>query len=234
MRPNLHMKKAGSIVGVLAVCFCCMSSWGTLPDSRYQYAADGEYSDLLILPWKSHKVGSPTIEFKCPQCFEEQKAAARYTDAMLFNGVVKFAGESVVAGFSLAAFDCTDEMKIEVQRLMAASESELASPSFVKSIASLAGRKDIVETGAEKVGGKNAFWCTTRMVRRVGNQVVYCGLQRIYLIPVKNGKKLVTANFVVGALGVDEIPYADFKAFQPIAEKIVKNLKINESKWNLW
>lgn len=121
-----------------------------------------------------------------------------------------------------------------MKKLMSASESELASPSFVKSIASLAGRKDIVETGAAKVGGKNAFWCTTRMERRVGEQVVYRGLQRIYLIPVKNGKKLVTAGFVVGALGVDEIPYADFKAFQPIAEKIVKSLKINESKWKLW
>ena len=60
---------------------------------RYQYAADGEYSDLLILPWKSHKVGSPTIEFKCPQCFEEQNVSARYADVMLFNGVVKFAGD---------------------------------------------------------------------------------------------------------------------------------------------
>lgn len=228
------MKKAKTLFGTLAVGFCCMSALGMLPDSRYQYAADGEYSDLLILPWKSHKVGSPTIEFKCPQCFEEQKAAARYTDAMLFNGVVKFAGESVVAGFSLAAFDCTDEMKTEVKKLMAASESELASPSFVRSIASLAGRKDIVETGAAKVGGKNAFWCTTRMVRRVGNQFVYRGLQRIYLIPVKNGKKLVGATFVVGVLGADETPYSDFKAFQPIAEKIVKSMKINESKWKFW
>lgn len=228
------MRNVKTLFGVLMVGFCYLSARGALPDSRYQYAADGEYDDLLVLPWASYKVGNPTVEFQCPKCIERQKVADRYADAMLFNGTVKFAAGNVVAGFTLVSLDCVDEMKIEVKKLMAASESELASPSFVKSIASLAGRKDIVETGAARVAGKNAFWCTTRMARRVGNQVVYHGLQRIYLIPVKNGKKVVMANFVVGVLGADEIPYSDFKAFQPIAEKILKSLKINESKWKLW
>lgn len=107
------MKK--TLFCAMVVGFCCLSAWGTLPDSRYQYAADGEYDDLLVLPWASYKVGDPTIEFQCPKCIERQKVADRYVEAMLFNGIVKFAAGNVVAGLTLVSLDCKDEMKAEVK-----------------------------------------------------------------------------------------------------------------------
>lgn len=228
------MKKSGTLFGALAVGFCCLSAWGTLPDSRYQYAAGVEYDDLLVLPWVSREVDDPSMVFQCPKCMENQKVSDRYAEAMRFSGVVKLAAGNVMACFILGSYGCTDAAKAEVEKLMAASESELASPLFVKSIASLAGKKEIVETGAAKVGGRKAFWCTIRMERRVGNQVVYRGLQRMYFVPLENGKKVVMTGYAVGVLGVDEIPYADFKAFQPIGEKIVESLKIDERKRKLW
>jgi len=75
---------------------------GAMPDSRYQYAADGEYDDLcLVVPWVDSTASKLSIEFRYPKCAELQPADRRYADTMLFNGVIKFAGGMLSEGWPL-------------------------------------------------------------------------------------------------------------------------------------
>lgn len=205
---------------------------------KRQCAADGEYDDLLILPWVDDKVDHGMICFRRPRCVIAQQIAEQYRDVMLFNGTIKLAAGNVVVGFSLAKYagaEAPDGLRSGLKKLFSATAEEMTSPEFIRSISALAGRNDVVKYGGTKVGGKNAFWSMVKMERRVGDVVAYRGLQKVYLIPVKGGAQFLSATFLVGASGVGRMPYADFNAFKPAGEKFIKSIVIRDKpKWKFW
>lgn len=206
---------------------------GSVPNSRYQYADDSEYEGLLGLPWVDKSTKKVSVDFKCPKCMETQEVSERFKETSLYNGVIKLVGGNVVLGFQLQTIP--NNGNDEFRMIQFAKDEEMNSKSFFRKFTSLTGRKDVLEIGMAKVSGLNGLWATTKMERRVGGQLVYRGVNRMYMIPLKNGKQVVMANMTVGVLGAEEIPYADFKAFLPVGEKIMKSVKIKEGpKWKFW
>lgn len=199
---------------------------GSIPSSRYQYAEDCEYESLLALPWVNRNTRKVKVEFKCPKSMEETEVAPMYKDTSLYNGAIKLVGGNVVLMFQLFAIPNADSD--EFRLIQQAKDKDFQSTAFFGKFKSVISRKGVVEIGLTKVSGLNCMWVTSKMERRLQDQIIYRGVNRIYMIPLKDGKRVVGASVGVAVADIDEIPYSDFKAFLSVGEKIIKSIKIAE------
>lgn len=210
---------------------------GSRQSSNVRYAGVGELHDLLILPWVDEELSKHGLSFSRPKCATGTKLADRYEDGNLYCGTIKLVGGSVAVVFALQKYQRNASLPNKLlNKLCNASSDDMKSRAFVDDLARLAGPAfNAVEIGTATVGGLNAFWSTTKMERRVGSEVVYRGLQRVYLIPLADGKTLMSASFVLGVFGAEDIPDADFGSFVPVGEKFIKSIKIKKQpKCKFW
>ena len=152
---------------------------GSIPSSRYQYAEDCEYESLLALPWVNRNTRKVKVEFKCPKSMEETEVAPMYKDTSLYNGAIKLVGGNVVLMFQLFAIPNADSD--EFRLIQQAKDKDFQSTAFFGKFKSVISRKGVVEIGLTKVSGLNCMWVTSKMERRLQDQIIYRGVNRISL-----------------------------------------------------
>ena len=235
------MKLARYIVAVLLIM--TMNSGlavaiGNYPDTDCQYVLAGEYDDLTRLSWSSQEVSSSsrTFSFACPRCAEVGAVDPMYRETMVFSGVIKMLHGACVGGLAIQSIKLSGSgTEREMRCLQSATSSQLNDVRFIKTLSTITNAlENCFQYGTCIVDGKNCFWGTHLMTRKIGREIVYRGVGRSYFIPLDDDKTIVNAEVMIGILGCDEHPYADFKCFLPVGERFVKSIKIKEGSKCRW
>lgn len=210
---------------------------GTYPDTDCQYVLAGEYEALMQFSWSPQKVSnSRTYSFECPKCTEVAAVDPVYKETMIFSGAIKMLHGACAGAFGIQSIKLSGSgVEREMRRLRSATSTQLNDARFVKTLSTITnGLENCFQYGTCVVDGKNCFWGAHLMTRKMGREIVYRGVGRSYFIPLDDDKTIVNVEVMIGVLGCDEHPYADFKCFLPVGEKFVKSIKIKEGSKCRW
>ena len=217
-------KKRNSMLSTEAMVLFASLLSCSLHAKQVRYTASGELEDLVLLEWIHKSDFKSGISFSVPKSFITSDPGTRYSDATIYTGTSKFVFDTVVAMMSIMKVNAPPDTTL-VDKLRNASLTELTDKRFINSLSEFAGDEgDVIATCTTRIDGRNAYWSTTKMERRVSGTVVYRGVQRVYIIPLDDGT-LLACSFGIGVLGSGEFPVSDFEAFVPVGEMFIKSIR---------